>query len=59
LSVQNPSLTLQSAAQLILIAGRSLPAKFFVKPPAAVVTSPNLSAHKPAGNCASGDHDCP
>jgi hypothetical protein len=26
--------------------------KFFVQPVTAVVTSPNLSAHKPAGNCA-------
>jgi hypothetical protein len=33
--------------------------KFFVQPVTAVVASPNLSAHKPAGNCASGDDDRP
>ena len=32
---------------------------FFVQPMAAVVAPPNLSAHKPARNCASGDDDRP
>ena len=31
--------------------------KFFVQPMTAVVAPPNLSAHKPAGNCASRDDD--
>jgi hypothetical protein len=33
--------------------------KFFVQPTTAVVAPPNLAAHKPAGNCASGDDDRP
>ena len=49
----------ESEAQRILIVGRPSGAKFLVEPPTAVVTSPNLSAHKPAGNCASGDNDGP
>src|ERR1700730_249744 len=36
---------------------RPLNDKFFVQPVTAVVTSPNLSSHKPAGNCASRDDD--
>jgi hypothetical protein len=30
---------------------------FFVQPATAVIASPNLSAYKPAGNCASGNDD--
>jgi hypothetical protein len=33
--------------------------KFFVQPMTAVVEPPNLPAHKPTGNCASGDDDRP
>jgi hypothetical protein len=43
----------------LLIVVPPLGPKFFVKPPTAIVTSPNLSAHKPAGNCAPGDNDGP
>jgi len=39
--------------------GQPLRDKFFVQPMTAVVASPNLSTHKPAGNCASGDDDRP
>jgi hypothetical protein len=39
--------------------GQPLRDTFFVQPMTAVVASPNLSAHKPAGNCASGDDDRP
>jgi len=35
----------------------SLRAKFLVQPVTAVVASPNLSTHKPAGNCASRNDD--
>jgi hypothetical protein len=36
-----------------------LRANFFVYPMTTVVTPPNLPAHKPTGNCASGDDDRP
>jgi hypothetical protein len=36
---------------------RPLSDKLFVQPVTAVVASPNLSTHKPAGNCASRDDD--
>ena len=39
--------------------GQPLRDKFFVQPMTAVVAPPNLSAHKPASNCASGNDDRP
>ena len=39
--------------------GQPLRDKFFVQSMTAVVAPPNLSAHKPASNCASGDDDRP
>jgi hypothetical protein len=39
--------------------GRSLRDKFFVHPMTAVVASPNLSTHQPAGNGAPGNDDRP
>jgi len=36
---------------------RRLRDEFFVQPVTAVVAPPNLSAHKPAGNCAPRDDD--
>src|SRR5467141_2958439 len=41
------------------LARQQLRAKFFVQPMTAVVAPPNLPAHKPTGNCASGDDDRP
>src|SRR5258707_7611011 len=41
------------------LARQPLRAKFFVQPMTAVVAPPYLSAHKPTGNCASGDDDRP
>ena len=39
--------------------GRFLLDKFFVQPATPVMSPPNLSVHKPTGNCASRYNDCP